>query len=213
MKLIERIVRRDNLIRAMKHVQQNKGSAGVDRMPVSELTELMSIDYALLVSKVLSGRYLPQAIKGVEIPKSNGKKRMLGIPTVTDRMLQQAVVQMITPKFEYEFSDHSYAYRPKRNIHQAVQKAHGYIHEGYQDIVEIDLKSFFDEVNHTYLLQLIYRKVKCKETLRLIRKWLRAPIWLNGKLVKRRKGIPQGIQAPVPRVSCRGSKPPSASTG
>lgn len=192
MELIERIVRRDNLIRAMHHVQQNKGSAGVDRMPVSELTELMSIDYANLVSKVLSGQYLPQAIRGVEIPKANGKKRMLGIPTVTDRMLQQAVVQIITPKFEYEFSDHSYAYRPHRNIHQAVQKAHRYIHEGYQDIVDIDLKTFFDEVNHTYLLQLIYRKVKCKQTIRLIRKWLRAPIRIHGKLQKRRKGIPQG---------------------
>ncbi len=118
--------------------------------------------------------------------------RLLGIPTVTDRLLQQAVLQIITAKFEFEFSDFSFGFRPNRSLHQAVLKAQGYINDGYQHIVDIDLKTFFDEVDHCHLLQLLYRKVKCKATMRLIRKWLRAPILIEGKLVKRRKGVPQG---------------------
>jgi group II intron reverse transcriptase/maturase len=118
--------------------------------------------------------------------------RLLGIPTVTDRMLQQAVLQIITARFEFEFSDNSFGFRPNKSLHQAVLKAQGYINEGFQYVVDIDLKTFFDEVDHSYLLQLLYRKIKCRETLRLIRKWLRAPIQINGKLVKRRKGVPQG---------------------
>ena len=129
---------------------------------------------------------------GVEIPKSNGKTRLLGIPTVTDRLLQQAVGQVIAIKFEMEFEDYSYGFRPNRNAQQAVLKAQEYINSGYHHIVDIDLKTFFDEVDHCILLQLLYRKVKCPLTLRLIRKWLRAPILINGKLVKRRKGVPQG---------------------
>ncbi|WP_321318829.1 group II intron reverse transcriptase/maturase [Labilibaculum sp.] len=118
--------------------------------------------------------------------------RLLGIPTVTDRLLQQAVLQIITAKFEFEFSDFSFGFRPNRSLHQAVLKAQGYINDGYQHIVDIDLKTFFDEVDHCHLLQQLYRKVKCKATMRLIRKWLRAPILIEGKLVKRRKGVPQG---------------------
>ncbi|GAB3820427.1 hypothetical protein GCM10028895_20530 [Pontibacter rugosus] len=129
---------------------------------------------------------------GVEIPKGNGKSRLLGIPTVTDRVLQQAANQVLSPLFELEFREHSYGFRPNRNAHQAVRQAHRHIHEGYQHIVDIDLKSFFDEVDHCLLLQLLYRKVKCPLTLRLIRKWLRAPILIKGRLVKRRKGVPQG---------------------
>ena len=118
--------------------------------------------------------------------------RLLGIPTVTDRLLQQAVLQIITAKFEFEFSDNSFGFRPNRSVHQAVLKAQGYINDGYQHIVDIDLQTFFDEVDHCYLLNLLYRKLKCRETMRLIRKWLRAPILIEGKLVKRRKGVPQG---------------------
>jgi RNA-directed DNA polymerase len=190
--MIEQVLKRKNLIQAMKKVQKNHGSAGVDHMPVTKLPELLAIDKEELTAKVRSREYLPQPILGVEIPKGKGKTRLLGIPTVTDRLLQQAVLQVITPRFEYGFSASSYGFRPNRNVQQAVQKAQGYINEGYQYIVDIDLKTFFDEVNHSLLLQLLYHKVKCRETLRLIRKWLRSPIQVKGKLVKRRKGIPQG---------------------
>jgi group II intron reverse transcriptase/maturase len=190
--MIEQILRRENLLRAMYKVQKNHGSAGVDHMPVTKLSEILSRDKEVLTEEVLSGKYLPQAILGIEIPKGNGEMRLLGIPTVTDRLLQQAVLQYINARFEYEFSENSFGFRPNKSLHQAVLKAQGYINEGYQYIVDIDLKTFFDEVDHCYLLQLLYRKIKCPETLRLIRKWLRSPILINGKLVKRRKGVPQG---------------------
>ena len=180
------------MLRAMYQVQRNQGSSGVDRMQVTELSELMSIDKENLTNQVRKGRYFAQPILGVEIPKGGGKSRLLGVPTVTDRMLQQAVLQVIQARFEFEFSDNSFGFRPKRNLHQAVIKSQRYINEGYQYIVDIDLKSYFDEVNHCHLLQLLYGKIKCPKTLWLIRKWLRTPIQINGKLVKRRKGIPQG---------------------
>ena len=190
--MIERVLTRKNMLRAMEKVQQNHGSAGADHMPVTKLSELMSIDKEELTAKVRSGDYLPQAILGVEVPKGNGKMRLLGIPTVTDRMLQQAVLQIITARFEFEFSNYSYGFRPNKNLHQAVQKAQGYINEGNQYIVDIDLKTFFDEVDHRYLMQLLYRKIKCQDTLKLFRNWLRSPSLIKGKLVKRRKGVPQG---------------------
>ena len=177
---------------AYKQVFANKGSAGVDGMQVSELKPHIRKEREAIVTGLINGSYLPQPILGVTIPKSNGKTRLLGIPTVTDRWLQQAVAQTITPLFEFEFKDHSYGFRPNKNAHQCIQQSQQYINEGYQHIVDIDLKGFFDEVDHCLLLQLLYRKVKCHITLRLIRKWLRAPILINGKLTKRRKGVPQG---------------------
>jgi RNA-directed DNA polymerase len=177
---------------AYKQVFANKGSAGVDGMQVSELKQHIRKEREAIVTGIINGRYLPQPILGVTIPKSNGKTRLLGIPTVTDRWLQQAVAQTITPLFEFEFKDHSYGFRPNKNAHQCIQQSQQYINDGYKHIVDIDLKSFFDEVDHCLLLQLLYRKVKCHITLRLIRKWLRVPILINGKLTKRRKGVPQG---------------------
>ena len=180
------------MLNAYQQVVSNQGSAGVDGMPVTELLNYLTKNRKAIVTAVCNGLYLPQPILGVEIPKSNGKTRLLGIPTVMDRLLQQAVSQVISPAFELEFSEHSYGFRPNRNAHQAVQQAQKNIHEGYDRIVDIDLKNFFDEVDHVILMQLVYRKVKCPLTLRLIRKWLRSPIEINGRLIKRRKGVPQG---------------------
>ena len=190
--MIEQVLNRRNVMRAYRQVVQNKGSAGVDGMSVKELYKYLVENRECIESSLRQGTYLPQAILGVEIPKSNGKTRLLGIPTVADRLLQQAVGQVIAVSFEIEFENYSYGFRPNRNAQQAVLKAQEYINSGYSHIVDIDLKSFFDEVDHCTLLQLLYRKIKCPLTLRLIRKWLRAPILINGKLVKRRKGVPQG---------------------
>ncbi|WP_299760453.1 group II intron reverse transcriptase/maturase [uncultured Pontibacter sp.] len=190
--MIEKVLHRGNMLRAYQHVLANKGSAGVDGMRVEQLALHLKQYRDAIATAICNGRYLPQPILGVEIPKSNGKNRLLGVPTVTDRVLQQAASQVLSPLFELEFSEHSYGFRPNRNAHQALQQAHRHIHEGYQHIVDIDLANFFDEVDHCLLLQLLYRKVKCPLTLRLIRKWLRAPILIKGRLVKRRKGVPQG---------------------
>lgn len=190
--MIAKILQPKNLYKAYRKVLQNKGSSGVDGMRVEDLRGHLSTYQSQLVREVVYERYLPQAIRGVEIPKSGGKRRLLGIPTVVDRWLQQAVSQQLMTRFELEFSGYSYGFRPKKNLQQGVTKSLDYINEGYHDIVDIDLRKFFDEVPHYKLLQLIYNKVKCRVTLRMIRKWLRAPIWKGGKLYKRRKGLPQG---------------------
>ena len=190
--MIEEAVSNRNLTRACYHVMRNKGSAGVDNMPVTELKAYLDNNREAKVQQVIKGAYLPSPVKGVEIPKSNGNTRMLGVPTVIDRMLQQAFSQVILSRFEFDFKAHSYGFRPNRNAHQAVQQAQKNINEGYQYIVDIDLQNFFDEVDHCLLLNLIYKKVKCKATMGLLRKWLTAPILVKGKLVKRRKGVPQG---------------------
>ena len=190
--MIEEVLNRQNMMRAYHQVKRNKGSAGVDGMTVEELYTYLTNNRESIETALRNGTYLPQAIRGVEIPKSNGKVRLLGIPTVIDRLLQQAVGQVLANRFEMEFEDYSYGFRPNRNAQQAVLKAQQYINSGLQHIVDMDLKSFFDEVDHCILLQLLYRRVKCPLTLRLIRKWLRAPILINGKLTKRRKGVPQG---------------------
>lgn len=190
--MIEKVLQAKNLYKAYQKVISNKGSAGIDEMKVYELKTYIDKYRNTILNSIVSNKYIPQPIKGVEIPKSNGKTRLLGIPTVVDRWLQQALSQQLASKFELDFDEHSYGFRPQRNLQKAVQQALKYINDGYQDIVDIDLKSFFDEVEHYKLLQLIYNKVKCKITLRLIRKWLKAPIQINGKLQKRRKGVPQG---------------------
>lgn len=193
--MIERILKGRNIQQALRQTIANKGASGVDGILVGELRTYMQTQKAVVFTRMVNHSYIPQAIRGVEIPKPNGKMRLLGVPTVVDRMLQQAVSQVVAPYFELEFKEYSYGFRPKRSAQQAVLQAQKYINEGYGYIVDIDLQNFFDEVDHCILLELIYRKVKCPTTLRLIRKWLRAPILIKGKLVKRRKGIPQG--API----------------
>ncbi len=190
--MIEKILEAGNLTKACREVVKNKGAGGIDKMPVRKLKAFLDTNRVKLCDSVRSGDYLPQPIRGKQIPKSNGKKRLLGIPTAVDRMLQQAALRILMPLYEPDFSCNSYGFRPNRNTHQAVSKALNYINSGFQNIVEIDLKAFFDEVDHTLLMQLMYRKVKCRETLRLLKRWLRAPIEIEGKLVKRRKGVPQG---------------------
>lgn len=190
--MIEQVLNPRNIMRAYRQVVSNQGSAGVDGMSVKELYDYLTKNRDQIESDIRRGKYLPQPIRGTEIKKSNGKMRLLGIPTVMDRLLQQAVGQILAIKFEMEFEDYSYGFRPNRNAHQAVLKAQQYINAGYHHIVDIDLKTFFDEVDHCLLLQLLYRKVKCPLTLRLVRKWMRSPIEINGKLTKRRKGVPQG---------------------
>lgn len=190
--MIAQVLHPYNMRSALEQVVKNGGSAGVDGMSVSQLIAHVRSRYTAVKEQLQKGVYLPQAILGVEIPKANGKTRLLGIPTVQDRMLQQAVSQVIMPLFETEFSVISYGFRPGKNARNAVGKAWEYIHSGYTHIVDIDLKNFFDEVDHCLLLNLVYRKVKCKRTLTLIRKWLRVPIKIKGKLYKRRKGVPQG---------------------
>lgn len=192
MKLVDEILRVGNLTQASNEVIRNKGAGGIDGMNVESLKDYLSKNRNSLEEQIRNGTYYPQPIRGKDIPKGNGKFRTLGIPTVVDRMLQQAVLRILMPKYEYMFSVYSYGFRPKKNTHQAIGKSLEYINDGYQHIVEIDLKSFFDEVDHVLLLQILYRKIKCKATMTLLRRWLRTPILLNGKLVKRRKGVPQG---------------------
>ena len=190
--MIEEVLHPANLMKAYKQVVQNKGAAGVDGMQVKELYDYWQIHRERIKESIRSCSYLPQPIRGVEIPKSNGKKRLLGVPTVVDRMLQQAVGQVLCNHYDMDFEDNSYGFRPGRSAHQAVVRSLGYINSGHIHIVDIDLKTFFDEVDHSLLLQILYRKVKSRQVMRLIRKWLRAPILINGELIKRRKGVPQG---------------------
>lgn len=190
--MIERTVHHYNLQKALEQVVSNKGSAGVDGIKTAQLKMLFPQLKPQLLEAIRKGNYHPQPILGVEIPKGNGKVRLLGVPNTTERVLQQAVSQVIAPLFEPEFSHNSFGFRPNKNARQAVGQARDYIHQGLNYIVDTDLKNFFDEVDHCLLLNLVYRKVKCKTTMRLIRKWLRVPIQINGKLQRRRKGVPQG---------------------
>ncbi|WP_016991075.1 group II intron reverse transcriptase/maturase [Flavobacterium sp. ACAM 123] len=190
--MIARVVHPYNLQKALEHVIANRGSAGVDGLKTHQLKESFPNRKPQLLDDIANRNYYSHPILGVEIPKSNGKVRLLGVPTTTDRVLQQAVSQVIAPLFETEFSSNSFGFRPNKNARQAVGQSRDYIHQGLNHIVDIDLKNFFDEVDHCLLLNLVHRKVKCKTTMRLIRKWLRAPIQIKGKLHKRRKGVPQG---------------------
>ncbi|GAO30817.1 reverse transcriptase domain-containing protein [Geofilum rubicundum] len=184
--LIEQILRNANLTMACQEVISNKGAGGVDGMQVDELKKYLDQHRQRLSQQIRNCRYHAQPIRGKEIPKGNGKLRLLGIPTVVERMLQQAVLRVISLEYEMAFSNYSYGFRPKRNTIQATSKSLNYINSGYQHIVEIDLKQFFDKVDHKLLLQLLYRKIKCKANMCLIRRWLKAPLEKDGKLIKRR---------------------------
>lgn len=190
--VIEQLTSKANLNQAYLQVYRNKGAAGVDRVQVTELKSILKAHGKQYTEQIERETYQVSPILGIEIPKSNGKTRLLGVPTVVDRVYQQALHQVLQPIFETDFQEHSYGFRPKRNAHGAIAQSLANINSGYQDIVDIDLKSFFDEVEHYILLELIYKKVKCKATLKLLRSFLRAPIHIKGKLHKRTKGVPQG---------------------
>jgi RNA-directed DNA polymerase len=167
--MIENVINPRNMHLAYQHVLKNKGSAGVDGMQLTELTTYVKQHRDEIAMALCEGKYKVQPILGVSIPKSNGKTRLLGIPTVVERWLQQCVTQTITLKFEVEFKEHSYGFRPNKNAHQCITQSQKYIHEGFQHIVDIDLKNFFDEVDHSLLLQLLYNKVKCPITPQMVK--------------------------------------------
>lgn len=190
--LLERILSRDNLNAAYRRVKANRGSHGVDGMTVDELLPYLKRNGETLKQSIREGEYQPQAVRRVEIPKQDGGVRLLGIPTVVDRWLQQATAQELSQIFDPEFSENSYGFRPGRSAHQAVIAARGYIQAGYGWTVDIDLEKFFDRVNHEKLMNLVARKVKDKRVLKLIRGYLEAGIMANGVKVKNEEGTPQG---------------------
>lgn len=191
-KLLEQILSKANMNLAYEQVKKNAGSAGIDKMKTEELLKYLKIHGEALLNDLLTGRYLPQAVKRVEIPKPDGGKRGLGIPTVLDRLVQQAIAQILTPIFDEDFSPSSYGFRPNKNAHQAILKATEYINEGYKVVVDIDLEKFFDRVNHDKLMHLVSKKVHDKRVLKLIRKFLESGILDKGVFVKSTEGTPQG---------------------
>ncbi|MBC7685624.1 MAG: group II intron reverse transcriptase/maturase [Bdellovibrionales bacterium] len=189
---MDAVVERHNLWRAYERVMRNKGAAGVDGLTVFEFKAWLQQHWPSVKAALLAGDYMPTAIRKVEIPKPNGGVRTLGIPTVLDRLIQQALLQVLQPEFEPEFSEHSYGFRPGRNAWQAVQRAQGYIREGRRWVVDLDLEKFFDRVNHDILMSRIARKVKDERVLKLVRRYLEAGMMSDGIVSARTEGTPQG---------------------
>jgi RNA-directed DNA polymerase len=191
--MLEQLLSRENLLQALKRVEANKGSHGVDGMSVKSLREHIVQNWQTLRQAIEEGTYEPSPVRRVEIPKpGGGGVRLLGIPTVTDRMIQQAIAQVLTPLFDPEFSDHSYGFRPGRRGHEAVRKAREFMKEGYRYVVDLDLEKFFDRVNHDRLMMKISAKVKDKKVLLLIRKYLQSGVMENGLVKPTTEGTPQG---------------------
>ncbi len=192
-RLMEVVVERSNMTAAYQRAMRNKGSAGVDGMTVHELRTYLKLEWERIKSELLEGRYRPNAVLQVEIPKPDGGGiRKLGIPTVVDRLIGQAIHQVLEPIFDTGFSESSYGFRPKRSAQQAVERAREYVAEGRRWVVDIDLEKFFDRVNHDMLMARVARKVKDKRLLRLIRRYLEAGIMVEGLETVRTEGTPQG---------------------
>lgn len=190
--LMERICLPSNLNRAYKRVKANKGAAGVDGMRVNELRAYIRSHKVELVDSLLSGSYRPQSVLGVAIPKASGGKRMLGIPTVVDRLIQQAIHQVLEPIFEPLFSESSYGFRPKRSAHMALRAARHHVDSGRVWVVDIDLAKYFDQVNHDILMSRLARHIEDKRLLLLIRRYLQAGMMREGVVIEREAGTPQG---------------------
>src|SRR5690242_3393615 len=190
--LMEEVCGRENCKQALKRVKANKGSAGVDGMTVQELPAFLKEHWPAIREQLLSGTYRPQPVKRVEIPKPDGGVRKLGIPTVRDRFIQQAVMQALQRSWDGTFSEHSYGFRPKRSAHQAVEKAQQYQAEGYRWVVDLDLEKFFDRVNHDRLMAKIAERVNDGRVLKLIRSFLRAGVMEGGLVNPVDEGTPQG---------------------
>ena len=192
MELLEKVLSKENLNNAYKQVYKNKGASGVDGVTVEELFAYIKEHKEEILWQIRSRKYKPQPVRRVYIPKENGKMRKLGIPSVIDRVIQQAIVQVLTPIYEEQFSNNSYGFRPNRSCEMAVIKALEYFNDGYDWIVDIDLQSFFDEVNQDKLIGIIRRSVKDGDLVSLIRKFLQSGVMEKGVIQETKKGTPQG---------------------
>ena len=190
--LWEQVWERENLTAALKRVESNGGAPGNDGMTVSDLRGYLKEKWLEIRAALESETYKPSPVRRVEIPKPDGGVRLLGIPNVADRLLQQAIAQVLTPIFERKFSPQSYGFRPGRSAHQAIQKAQEYTQEGYEWVVDIDLEKFFDRVNHDMLMARVAREVKDKRVLKLIRAYLESGVMVNGVVMETEEGTPQG---------------------
>jgi len=190
--LLEEILHRDNLNAAYKRVKQNKGAAGVDGMTVDEMLPYLKEHKEELLESLRNGSYKPHPVRRVEIPKPDGGKRMLGVPTVIDRMIQQAIVQVLQPTYEKIFSDNSYGFRPSRSAHQAIKQTKEYYEQGYTQVVDIDLAQYFDTVNHDLLIGMVKDQVKDENVIKLIRRYLKSGVMAYGIVRATEEGTPQG---------------------
>ena len=190
--LLEKILTRDNLNLAYKQVKRNKGAGGIDGMQVDELLPYLKENRNELIESIRSGKYKPQPVRRVEIPKENGKTRKLGIPTVVDRLIQQAIAQVLTPIFEQQFSDNSYGFRPKRSAQGALKQCQQNITDGYKCVVDMDLERYFDTVNHSRLIQILSETIKDGRVISLIHKYLNAGVMSGGIFERSEEGVPQG---------------------
>jgi RNA-directed DNA polymerase len=190
--LLEQILSPSNLNAAYLQVKRNKGAGGVDKMQVESLKDYLVANKEKLSASILRGKYRPNPVRRVEIPKDNRQKRQLGIPTVVDRVVQQAIAQALMPLYEPRFSDHSYGFRPKRNAHQALTKCREYITQGYDYAVDLDLEKFFDKVNHSKLIEVLSRTVTDGRVVSLIHKYLNAGVQVGGSFQASEMGVPQG---------------------
>ena len=192
MKLIEKILSEENLNEAIKRVKANKGACGIDKMSVSELDEYLRKHKEEIISSIMNMTYKPQPVRRVYIPKPNGKKRPLGIPTAVDRVVQQATAQVLSQIYYESFSDNSYGFRPKRSAHDAIDKVLNYLNEGCEWVIDLDIEKYFDTVNHDKLISILREKVNDKTTLHLIRSFLRAGVMEKGLTSPTEIGVPQG---------------------